>query len=270
MIHLFLLVVLAVSQLSAMKTSNHQKMEQLVNDLTTAHMLFVMPGTGLAIKTKMYMMCVDTDLLNTDMMMVKMLEKYTWTDTRMTWTPSEYDGIKKISLPMKMIWTPDMTHYYGNHDMVMREHVNVVITNEGMVTWMPMTTYRMRCNMTTDMGKDTDMRTDMNTDMKTNMNTDTKTNINTDTKTNMKTDWKTNMKTTKTTGMCKLTMGSATMPDDMMKMTDEGLKLDMTMYGTMCPMTVTNPMIKTETVTDPCCEGKYSTIKMSFNIKMKM
>lgn len=234
MLHQILLVLLAASEMYAMKTENTDKMEQLVNDLMKTHMPYVMPEPGMTMTTMMYMMCADKDILHPHMMMVKMLEKYTWTDHRMKWEPKDYDGIKKIYLPMAMVWTPDMAVYDGEHEMVAREDIDVMITNTGMMTWMPMTTYRMRCGRDTTMKKPTHM-------MDTESNTHT---------------------------TCHMTMGSATMDEEMMTMAQDGKGMDMSMYGTRCPMKVTNPTVKVESSEMPCCEGTYSTLKMKFNIHM--
>jgi hypothetical protein len=227
MIQLFLIVVLAASQLNAMKTMT--KMEQLANDLTTHHLPHVAPGKDMTIKTKMHVLCVDKDMFNPDMMTVKMLETYMWTDNRMKWNPTEYDGIKKIHLPTKMVWTPDMTVYDADHEMLHRDEVNVIITHTGVMAWMPTTTYRMRCSTHT-----------------------------------------TKMTSTTTNDMCQFTIGSASMDDGMMKMNEDGIMLDTTMYGTKCPMKITNPVVKVETKTYPCCEGTYSTLKMTMTINMNM
>jgi len=229
MIQLLLLVLLAVSQLDA--STMDSKMEKLAFDLTTHHLPFVAPGMGMTLDTKMYMLCVDKDMFNPTMMTVRMLEHYTWKDTRMTWTPSEYDGIKKIHLPTNKIWTPDMTIYDSHHEMIQRENVDVIITHTGMMAWMPTTTYRMRCGTHTPT-----MMTMKETD--TTMNND----------------------------MCQFTLGSAVMDEGMMKMNEDGIILDTTMYGTNCPMKITNPTVKVETKTYPCCEGKYSTLKMTMNV----
>jgi len=252
MIQTCLLVLLAASQLHAMtpvrdwkmnrfhhdeKKFNDEKMEKLedlMKDLTTSHLPFVYPGTDMTIKTKMHILCVDKDVFNPEMITVRMLEKYTWMDHRMTWEPTEYNGIKEIHLPSHMIWTPHMVLYSSDHEVIKRSDVNVVITYTGHVTWMPLTMYRMRCGtkMTTHMTHMTD--------------TDT----------------------TTTTDTCHLTIGPDTMTEDDLKMTMDGNGVGTTTYGTHCPMTVTTPTGKVESTT--YSEGTYSTFTMTFNVNTKM
>lgn len=34
-----------------------------------------------------------------------------WNDYRLTWDPSEYDGIDKLRIPSRHIWLPDIVLY---------------------------------------------------------------------------------------------------------------------------------------------------------------
>lgn len=34
-----------------------------------------------------------------------------WQDYRLTWNPDEFDGMKKVRLPSKHIWLPDVVLY---------------------------------------------------------------------------------------------------------------------------------------------------------------
>lgn len=34
-----------------------------------------------------------------------------WADYRLTWNPAEYDGIRKLRIPSKQIWLPDIVLY---------------------------------------------------------------------------------------------------------------------------------------------------------------
>ncbi|XP_046358988.1 acetylcholine receptor subunit alpha-like isoform X1 [Haliotis rufescens] len=62
-----------------------------------------------------------------------------WTDHRLTWNPSSFDGIDTIYVPLDSIWTPDVTLYddtaFGsNVALSERKFHKLKVTNEGRVT----------------------------------------------------------------------------------------------------------------------------------------
>jgi hypothetical protein len=75
----------------------------------------------------------------------RVLEKFTWVDTRLKWEPKDYENIQMIRYPANMIWRPDLKLYNTHKDAEERDEVNVVIYNNGTVLWVPMTTYSTNC-----------------------------------------------------------------------------------------------------------------------------
>lgn len=45
----------------------------------------------------------QNEILRTNMWL-----KLSWTDPKLTWEPSEYGGLERISVPNQMVWVPDI------------------------------------------------------------------------------------------------------------------------------------------------------------------
>lgn len=75
----------------------------------------------------------------------RLLEKYTWQDSRLTWDPKTYDGITHLRYPAKHLWTPDVKLYNSQYEAETRDEVNAVIFNNGTVLWIPIATYKTSC-----------------------------------------------------------------------------------------------------------------------------
>lgn len=74
-----------------------------------------------------------------------------WTDPRLTWSPEEFGGLTKISIPASRIWTPDMYHYLtlGHEQKVDHESLAVVM-NSGDVLLIPPSQRSTRCRTIQD------------------------------------------------------------------------------------------------------------------------
>ncbi|XP_067675734.1 acetylcholine receptor subunit alpha-type acr-16-like [Haliotis asinina] len=68
--------------------------------------------------------------------------EFRWTDTRLSWDPTNYNNASIIRLPASRIWTPDVMLYNGHTSS--RESLTVVDSN-GSVAYMPPTTVKTRC-----------------------------------------------------------------------------------------------------------------------------
>jgi len=80
----------------------------------------------------------------------------TWQNDRLAWNPSDHGNITILRIPAKKVWRPDIVDFSTlEHDRIYKEMFNqlVYITNTGSVTWVPPTTFTIRCNSTSD-GKD--------------------------------------------------------------------------------------------------------------------
>ncbi|KAM9792974.1 neuronal acetylcholine receptor subunit beta-2-like [Neosynchiropus ocellatus] len=69
-----------------------------------------------------------------------------WNDYRLRWDPEKYEGVKKVRLPSKDIWLPDIV-LYNNADGVYEVSVycNAVVSNTGDIFWLPPAIYKSAC-----------------------------------------------------------------------------------------------------------------------------
>ncbi|XP_029016613.1 neuronal acetylcholine receptor subunit beta-2 [Betta splendens] len=69
-----------------------------------------------------------------------------WNDYRLRWDPDKYDGIKKLRIPSKHIWLPDIV-LYNNADGVYEVsfYCNAVVSNTGDIFWLPPAIYKSAC-----------------------------------------------------------------------------------------------------------------------------
>uniref|UniRef100_A0A3Q3ICW9 Cholinergic receptor, nicotinic, beta 5a n=1 Tax=Monopterus albus TaxID=43700 RepID=A0A3Q3ICW9_MONAL len=69
-----------------------------------------------------------------------------WNDHRLRWDPEKYEGIKKLRIPSKHIWLPDIV-LYNNADGVYEVsfYCNVVVSNTGDIFWLPPAIYKSAC-----------------------------------------------------------------------------------------------------------------------------
>jgi len=236
-------------RLMDMTRTEMTKTERLAMDLTRHHLKFVQPMRGdtspMTLHTNIYMMCAVICPV-THVVTTKVVEKFVWMDSRLKWTPSEYDGIKMIHLPSSMIWTPDIKVYNAPHMMEERDNVNVIVTSDGLVTWMPMTIYKTHCKVTS--GSTFDPTSGRNERNDRNM-----------------------MRTEKLSATCGITLGSWTFNERMMMMKSEDRVMDMSCYlRDTCPFTISNPTVKVESKTYSCCPNQtYSTMLITFDMKQR-
>ncbi|XP_044133053.1 neuronal acetylcholine receptor subunit beta-4 [Bufo gargarizans] len=71
-----------------------------------------------------------------------------WVDYRLTWNPAEYDGIRKLRIPSKQIWLPDIV-LYNNADGTYEVSLfcNAVVQNNGSIAWLPPAIYKSACKI---------------------------------------------------------------------------------------------------------------------------
>ncbi|XP_077985756.1 neuronal acetylcholine receptor subunit alpha-3-like [Glandiceps talaboti] len=71
-----------------------------------------------------------------------------WNDYRLRWNPDDHDGIDKLSIPISMLWKPDITLYNtadGNYDPLV--HNNAVVMYDGTIKWSPPAVYNSVCRI---------------------------------------------------------------------------------------------------------------------------
>ncbi|XP_008406448.1 neuronal acetylcholine receptor subunit beta-2-like isoform X1 [Poecilia reticulata] len=71
-----------------------------------------------------------------------------WNDYRLRWDPEKYEGIKKLRIPSKLIWLPDIV-LYNNADGVYEVsfYCNAVVSNTGDIFWLPPAIYKSACSI---------------------------------------------------------------------------------------------------------------------------
>jgi len=70
-------------------------------------------------------------------------EYHSWTDSRLSWNPNDYDGVKQLRVPARYVWIPDTKLYNSVPAVVDRDaDVNVVVTSDGTVLWIPIANYK--------------------------------------------------------------------------------------------------------------------------------
>jgi len=80
---------------------------------------------------------------------IAVFEFHSWKDSRLTWNPKDYDGVKSLRIPSKLVWIPD-TRLYNTVPAVMDRDgdVNAVVTSDGTVLWVPRSNYQIHCKET--------------------------------------------------------------------------------------------------------------------------
>uniref|UniRef100_A0A3B4C9A6 Cholinergic receptor, nicotinic, beta 1 (muscle) like n=2 Tax=Pygocentrus nattereri TaxID=42514 RepID=A0A3B4C9A6_PYGNA len=71
-----------------------------------------------------------------------------WSDYRLSWNPKDYDNIDVIRIPPTKVWRPDIyliNNNDGQFDVAL--YVNVLVTNDGTVSWLPPAIYRSSCSI---------------------------------------------------------------------------------------------------------------------------
>lgn len=117
--------------------------DKLVTMLMKDYNKGVLAGTT-ELKFSLMYLCAEVNKYNYQMTS-RVLEKFTWTDTRLKWTPSEFNNINMIRFPANNIWTPDVKIFNSHKDDEMRSDVNVIIHSDGKIMWIPTTTYMTNC-----------------------------------------------------------------------------------------------------------------------------
>jgi len=133
-------LLLAVAQVSASGAAGASK---LIADLKKDYNKVIYPDNA-TIQIGITYVCAYMDQehyrLNS-----RVVERYHWVDSRLSWDPTKYEGVEKLSIPDKYIWTPDIRL----QDAIMteeRDEVNAVVLANGNVYWIPPAFYKTRCS----------------------------------------------------------------------------------------------------------------------------
>ncbi|XP_009888311.1 PREDICTED: neuronal acetylcholine receptor subunit beta-2-like [Charadrius vociferus] len=76
------------------------------------------------------------------------VQRSEWEDYRLTWKPEDFDNMKKVRLPSKHIWLPDVVLYNNADGMYeVSFYSNAVISYDGSIFWLPPAIYKSACKI---------------------------------------------------------------------------------------------------------------------------
>ncbi|KAL8613097.1 hypothetical protein ACOMHN_035038 [Nucella lapillus] len=70
-----------------------------------------------------------------------------WIDPKLRWEPAKYGNVSVIRLPYNSIWLPDIVLYNSAHITSESVSTNVIVTNDGNVTWLSMVILKSSCSI---------------------------------------------------------------------------------------------------------------------------
>ncbi|XP_063077445.1 acetylcholine receptor subunit delta-like [Engraulis encrasicolus] len=74
--------------------------------------------------------------------------EHEWTDPRLSWNSSEFDGIVKLRLPPRMVWLPEIVLENNNDaQFQVAYYSNVLVSNDGSIYWLPPAIFRSSCTI---------------------------------------------------------------------------------------------------------------------------
>ncbi|XP_007525855.2 neuronal acetylcholine receptor subunit beta-4 [Erinaceus europaeus] len=74
--------------------------------------------------------------------------KQEWTDYRLAWNSSRYEGVNILRIPANRIWLPDIVLYNnadGTYEVSL--YTNVVVRSNGSLMWLPPAIYKSACKI---------------------------------------------------------------------------------------------------------------------------
>ncbi|XP_026173442.1 acetylcholine receptor subunit delta [Mastacembelus armatus] len=73
---------------------------------------------------------------------------HTWTDYRLSWNTTEFDGIEMLRLPSSMVWLPEIVLENNNDaQFQVAYYSNVLVDPTGLCYWLPPAIFRSSCSI---------------------------------------------------------------------------------------------------------------------------
>ncbi|MED6261650.1 hypothetical protein ATANTOWER_008026 [Ataeniobius toweri] len=73
---------------------------------------------------------------------------HAWTDYRLSWNASEFDGIEMLRLPPSMVWLPEIVLENNNDaQFQVAYYSNVLVDPTGLCYWLPPAIFRSSCSI---------------------------------------------------------------------------------------------------------------------------
>jgi len=143
LISLCLLGLLSVTLVSADEALHAKLLAELNKDY---HVL--VPPDNVTLEAGLTFVCTHIET-ETHKLRSRVVERFHWVDSRLTWDPQEFGGIDRLSLPEKYVWKPDVKL----QDTIVteeRDEVHVVVLSNGNVYWIPAANYKSLCSESDD------------------------------------------------------------------------------------------------------------------------
>ncbi len=72
-----------------------------------------------------------------------------WSDNKLAWNETEYNGLKSIRLPYDVIWKPDIILYNNADALASLSSISthVIILSNGDVTWLSSNMFKSSCSI---------------------------------------------------------------------------------------------------------------------------
>lgn len=84
-------------------------------------------------------------------------DNYNWEDSRLSWDPEQFGGIKSINIPIQKIWSPDIRCLNSLEAQPKADLTELaVVSHTGQVLFIPTAEHRVRCAATTQGHPDQD------------------------------------------------------------------------------------------------------------------
>ncbi|KAM5293229.1 neuronal acetylcholine receptor subunit beta-4 [Ctenodactylus gundi] len=128
--------------------------EKLMDDLLnkTRYNNLIRPATGSSQLVSIQLELSLAQLISVNereqVMTTNVWLKQGWTDYRLAWNSSRYEGVNILRIPAKRVWLPDIV-LYNNADGTYEVSVytNVVVRSNGSIEWLPPAIYKSACKI---------------------------------------------------------------------------------------------------------------------------
>ncbi|EFX68323.1 hypothetical protein DAPPUDRAFT_11119, partial [Daphnia pulex] len=90
---------------------------------------------------------IDLDLKN-QILTTNVWVEHEWKDSKLTWDPEEYGGVRELMVPSKHIWLPDLV-LYNNADgeYAVTTMTKAILHSDGHVKWNPPAIFKSYCEI---------------------------------------------------------------------------------------------------------------------------
>ncbi|XP_025774435.1 neuronal acetylcholine receptor subunit beta-4 [Puma concolor] len=128
--------------------------EKLVDDLLnkTRYNNLIRPATSSAQLISIQLQLSLAQLISVNereqIMTTNVWLKQEWTDYRLAWNSSHYEGVNILRIPAKRIWLPDIVLYNNADGMYeVSFYSNAVVSYDGSIFWLPPAIYKSACKI---------------------------------------------------------------------------------------------------------------------------